>query len=157
MNFENYLTWQGVLDICNEKIDETETEEYIYPQGKCLILMVLFNKCLLFFTLTIFGILVLHSMYVSKQWLRSLVLLLLFDIFIDETIICTPLCRFLDAMKTDMSYLKMNMSLCIEITDKPTQLDIKQDGCSSCSCQQKNIIVETDKPVENLIETDESI
>jgi gamma-glutamylcysteine synthetase len=110
--------------------------------------MVLLNKFILFIGLTILGILILQSMYMSKQWIRSLVLFLLFDIFIDETTVCTHLCQFLDIMMKDVSYFKMNMSLSIEITDKPEQTDTKI--CKDCCCQQKNIVVENVENVENV-------
>jgi hypothetical protein len=113
--------------------------------------MVAMNKCFLFFSLTILLIIVSQSMFIhlSKQWIRCLVLFLFFDIFIDETVICIPLCKLLDTIVSeDSSYFKMNMSLCIEMTDNPEiELSPFSCCCSSLCQQKKNICVKQENIV----------
>jgi hypothetical protein len=136
MNSKIYLTWDGFLQqykedkqtIEEQKNQETEfTEKYccVYNYGKIQLLLVVLNKLTLFFGLFGLVLFLRRFIYLSRLFLHTFILFLFFDIFIDETTICIPLCDYINNMMLDedaSSYLKLNVSLSIELTDKKEEM-----------------------------------
>lgn len=118
MFFEKYLTWQGFLDNYN-KDENVNNELYyeFYDYGKMKLFGVLINKVVLFFALLTVLLFISQILFLSRSYVGSLVLFLLFDILIDETFICTPLCELLDKCVGEIPSLKLNVSFSIELND----------------------------------------
>jgi len=118
MFFQKYLTWQGFLDNYNKDENVNNQLYYeLYDYGKLKLFGVLLNKLVLFFVLLTVLLFISQILFLSRSYVGSLVLFLLFDILIDETFICTPLCELLDKCVGEIPSLKFNVSFSIQLND----------------------------------------
>ena len=144
MLFEKNLCWQGFLD--NYSKDENVNNELyyeFYDYGKMKLFGVLFNKIFLFFGLLTILLFISQILFLSKSYLGTLVLFLLFDIFVDETFICIPLCKLLDKSVSEIPSLKLNLSFSIELNkEEDVEEDTEEDP------EEDAEEVETNKEIE---------
>ena len=151
MLFEKNLCWQGFLD--NYHKDENVNNELyyeFYDYGKMKLFGVLFNKIFLFFSLLTILLFISQILFLSKSYVGTLVLFLLFDIFVDETFVCIPLCKVLDKSVSEIPSLKLNFSFSIQLNkedneDAVAEKDAEEDAEEDADIEEiKEVDVEVD-------------
>ena len=131
LNCKKYLTWDDFLKEYQDEKFENNCG-YCYSYGKTKLLLVILNKFILFlfiFSLVLFFV---KNIYIQRSVLNIFILFLLFDIFIDETTFCIPICDILDKLYSEcevinLSNAKINISLTIDFTDNVVEEDKKEE------------------------------
>lgn len=137
-DFRKYLTWDGFL--FKYKCDQQEFRQinelnenniYKYEYGKTLLLLVILNKFILFLFLFSLVLFFVKNIYIQRSVLNIFILFLLFDIFIDETTFCIPLCDIFNQIYNNESICwssaKINISLKIDFTGNVDDEDKKEE------------------------------
>jgi uncharacterized membrane protein YcgQ (UPF0703/DUF1980 family) len=142
-NYRNYLTWEGFLKEYTQKNltkeeERKEEDEFtqkfgaVYNYGKIKLLLVILNKITLFVGLCMLVLFFTRFIYLTRLFLHTCILFFFLDIFIDETIICIPFCDFINSInnssdsESGSSYLNLNVSLSIELSDKKDEKEVKE-------------------------------
>ena len=131
LNCKKYLTWDDFLKEYQDEKFENNCG-YYYSYGKTKLLLVILNKFILFlyvFSLVLFFV---KNIYIQRSVLNIFILFLLFDIFIDETTFCIPICDILDKLYSEcevisLSSAKINISLKIDFTGNVDDEDKKEE------------------------------
>jgi len=150
--FENNFTWQGFLDSYDNETNTIELyndEPYCtYDIGKTKLFVLVLNKLSLFFGLLTLLLFLAEITHIKKSYVGLAVLFLLFDIFIDETTVCIPLCKLLDNLEKGVPSIKIDISFSIEIQNSESH----KNECHKNE-SEKSVIVPTESitvPTENI-------